>query len=359
MLVHICCSVDSHYFIQELRLAYPKEKIIAYFYDPNIHPYSEYELRFLDVKRSCEKLGIKLYKGKYEYEKWLNAVKGFENEPEKGARCEICFDVRMQDSVKFAKKMKETKLTTTLLTSPKKDLKQLQKALQKECDPFGIEFIAPDFRKNGGTQKQFALAKKEMLYHQDYCGCLYGLKKQKENKNLIDELLSPINAQILPASIEERIALYKKVCDLEKKKNTFEIVREKFLNYRLLSGLVQRDKKAVKSAILFYSHFKNSYTKFTLNGDIKGLYKSTKDEICFLDFEYFNALCKHKFQDFEEIFTRPLKIKQEIKLRQKLFGPYNLSPIIILERINGGKYEIKAKSEIYFDVKEKIVVRKT
>ncbi|TEY29612.1 diacylglucosamine hydrolase like protein, partial [Campylobacter sp. CH185] len=49
MLVHICCSVDSHYFIEELRKTYPDEKIIGYFYDPNIHPLSEYELRFLDV----------------------------------------------------------------------------------------------------------------------------------------------------------------------------------------------------------------------------------------------------------------------------------------------------------------------
>lgn len=359
MLVHICCSVDSHYFIQELRLAYPQERIIGYFYDPNIHPYSEYELRFLDVKRSCDKLGIKLYKGKYEYEKWLNAVKGFEDEPEKGARCEICFDVRMQSSVEFAKKIKETKLTTTLLTSPKKDLEQLQKALQKECELFGIEFIAPDFRKNGGTQRQFALAKKEMLYHQNYCGCLYGLKKQKENKALIDELLCAINGQILPASIEERIILYKKVQKLEKKGVAFELAREKFLNYRLLSGLVKRDKKVLKSAILFYSHFKNSYIKFTLNSRIKGLYKSLKDEINFLDFEYFNALCKNKFKHFEDIFTQPLTVQQEITLRQKLFGPYNLSPIIILEQITPGKYELMAKSEIYFDVKEKIFLQKT
>lgn len=71
MLVHICCSVDSHYFIEELRKTYPDEKIIGYFYDPNIHPLSEYELRFLDVKRSCDKLGIKLYKGEYEYENGL------------------------------------------------------------------------------------------------------------------------------------------------------------------------------------------------------------------------------------------------------------------------------------------------
>ena len=60
MLVHICCAVDSHYFLQKLRTDYPDEKLIGYFYDPNIHPYSEYHLRLLEVRRSCQMLGIEL-----------------------------------------------------------------------------------------------------------------------------------------------------------------------------------------------------------------------------------------------------------------------------------------------------------
>lgn len=56
-----------------------------------------------------------------------------------------------------------------------------------------------------------------MLYHQNYCGCIYGLKKQKQDKNFIDELMSSVNKQILPVSIEARIALYKKVVLWEKK----------------------------------------------------------------------------------------------------------------------------------------------
>ncbi|MDO4674646.1 epoxyqueuosine reductase QueH, partial [Campylobacter sp.] len=314
MLVHICCSVDSHYFVQELKKAYPDEKIIGFFYDPNIHPYSEYELRFLDVKRSCDKLGIRLYKGAYAYEAWLEAVRGYENEPEKGARCEICFDFRMGGSVEFAKKMGEKTLTTTLLTSPKKDLEQLKSALQKECEPYGIEFIAPDFRKNGGTQRQFALAKEAMLYHQNYCGCLYGLLKQKQNKPFIDELMSPINAQILPASIQARIALYKRVRSLEKGGAKFRLEREKFLNYRLLSGLLKRDKRAIKSYILFYSHFKNAASKFRLNEAVRGEFKSVKDELCLWDFDFFNAKCGGKFKNFEDFLARPLSVSREIAL---------------------------------------------
>ncbi|MFQ6342541.1 epoxyqueuosine reductase QueH [Campylobacter sp. VTCC 70190] len=354
MLVHICCSVDSHYFLQELQKAYPKEKLVGFFYDPNIHPYSEYELRFLDVKRSCEKLGVKLYKGEYEYEKWLNAVRGYEDEPEKGARCEICFNFRMGGSVEFAKKLGEKRLTTTLLTSPKKDLEQLKNALQKECEPYGIEFLAPDFRKNGGTQRQFALAKQSQLYHQNYCGCIYGLKKQKQSKAFIDELMSPITRQILPASIEERIRLYKRVKVLEKRGISFTLRREKFLNYRLLSAVLKRDKRVIKSHILFYSHFKNALSKFSLSEHCKGIFQSMKDEICLWDFEYLNAKCKHKFKNFDDFLRRPLSIKQEIALRQKHFAPYNLSPIIVIESLEKGTYELVARSEIYFDSKESI-----
>ncbi|EPP8196853.1 TPA: epoxyqueuosine reductase QueH [Campylobacter lari] len=355
MLVHICCSVDSHYFIQELSKAYPDEKIIGYFYDPNIHPYSEHELRFLDVKRSCDKLGIKLYKGEYEYEKWLESVKGYEDEPEKGARCQICFDFRMHKSVEFAQKIGEKKLTTTLLTSPKKDLEQLKLALQKECDKFGIEFLAPDFRKNGGTQRQFALAKQDMLYHQNYCGCIYALSKQKSQKAFIDELMSPINKQILPSSIEEKIKFYNQVKKLEKKGIKFEIQREKFLNYRLLRALIKQNKQAIKTHVLFYSHFKNSYTKFSILDEGLKHYKSAKDEINLWSFDYFNSLCKMRFKNYEDFLQNPLKIEQEIKIRQKHFGVYDLSPVIIVENIIKGAYEFMAKSEIYFDSKEKIV----
>lgn len=96
MLVHICCSVDSHFFLQKLQLEYPEETLIGFFYDPNIHPFSEYSLRLLDVKRSCQKLGIVLHVGEYDYEGWIEAVRGLENEPEKGKRCLVCFDNRLE-----------------------------------------------------------------------------------------------------------------------------------------------------------------------------------------------------------------------------------------------------------------------
>ena len=103
MLVHICCSVDSHFFLQKLKKIYPNEKLIGFFYDPNIHPYSEYRLRLLDVQRSCDMLGIELIEGEYDFRGWMEAVKGYENEPEKGKRCSICFTDRVEESIKKQK----------------------------------------------------------------------------------------------------------------------------------------------------------------------------------------------------------------------------------------------------------------
>ena len=426
MLVHICCSVDSHFFVSELKRAYPNDELVGFFYDPNIHPHAEYELRYLDVKRSCDKLGVRLYKGSYDFAAWLNATKGFENEPEKGARCELCFDLRLKKAVKFARKIGEKRLTTTLLTSPKKDFAQLENALKKQCEPYGIDFVAPDFRKNGGTQRQFGLAKRAMLYHQNYCGCLFALSLQRQNRAFVDELMSPITRQVLPASILDRMALYKKVMKLEKMGVKFKLVREKFLNYRLLSAKICADKTPIKAHILFYSHFKNGKICFNAasqsieNLGFGRVLRVHKDELIFWDFELLNSLCGGKFKDFGEFLKKPLSAEKEIILRLKFlsifgnlsfenggefgsefycggfesdvkfsgetlknsqnlraenlqilkakiakmridlnasnaFNAYNLSPIIVCEKIPQGRVEITAKSEIYFDTREKIV----
>ena len=131
MLVHICCSIDSHYFLQKLQKDYPNEKLIGFFYNPNIHPYYEYKLRLIDVKRSCKILNIELIEGDYDFVNWMKKVKGFENEPEKGIRCSICFDRRFEITAKKAFDLAEKKFTSTLLMSPKKSIEQLKQSGEK------------------------------------------------------------------------------------------------------------------------------------------------------------------------------------------------------------------------------------
>lgn len=352
MLVHICCSVDSHYFLQRLRQELPNERLIGYFYDPNIHPYSEYMLRFLDVKRSCDKLGIKLICGEYEYEEWLSGTKGLENEPEKGKRCAYCFDFRVGNSAKKACELGEKSITTTLLMSPKKDFTQLTNALKNTVAGTDLEIYAMDFRINGGTNEQFELAKKDKLYHQNYCGCIFGLGKQREAQKLpISELSSEINARILPGSIEERINLYKNVRECEENGISFELKRSYFINYRLLRAYVKFEKMVTSSYFFLYSNFKRENVKFSLakaQDEADGL----RDGVVILSLKRLNELAKTEFKSVNELCKNHLSLELELKLREQICGAFSLNPIIVLDNIMAGKYEIYAKNELYNDSKE-------
>jgi predicted adenine nucleotide alpha hydrolase (AANH) superfamily ATPase len=358
MLVHICCSVDSHYFLQKLQELYPKEKLIGFFYDPNIHPYSEYQLRLLDVQRSCKKLNIPLIEGEYDYKKWLEVVKGFENEPEKGKRCSICFDNRIQNSAKKAKELNQTSLTTTLLTSPKKSIEQLKDVGEKICENYSIKFISPDFRKNGGTQEQFALAKKDNLYHQNYCGCIYALNIQREQQNRFkDELSSTITKQIQPSSIEERLILYKKIIDLEEKNIPFQLKREKFLNYRLKYAYIKENNQILDSYFLAYSTLNRSQSISKIEDKIDNIYYMKKDDIRILSIKTLNNLLGKKYKSTRDLNLNPPKFNEEISLKKKITNiDFSLSCIIIVDKLeSNSKYKIICESEIYPDFREYLI----
>lgn len=359
MLVHICCSVDSHFFLQKLQKLYPEKELIGFFYDPNIHPYSEYQLRLLDVKRSCKKLGIKLIEGEYDFEAWLEAVKGFEDEPEKGKRCTICFDNRLEKTAQKAFELGIKEITTTLLTSPKKSIEQLrQNALHVE-EKYSLHVDTPDFRKDGGTQEQFALAKQDMLYHQNYCGCLFALEVQRENQDrLKDELISPITSQILPSSIEDRIRLYEEVIECEEKDEKFKLKREKFLNYRLLSGLVRKNKKEViPSYIMFYSTLSREFTKGKIEYIEEGIGYFNREEILFLSIDKFNFLLKSSYENVNAMMQNPPSIEDELKVRKELSysSMMSLNPIIIIDNLEEVKFDIIIKSKTYTDIRENLV----
>lgn len=358
MLVHICCSVDSHFFLQKLQELYPDEKLIGFFYNPNIHPYSEYKLRLLDVQRSCKMLGIDLIEGKYNYLGWIEAVRGYENEPEKGARCDICFDNRLEITAKEAIKLKETSITTTLLTSPKKSIEQLKEVGEAIKMKYGVNFIAPDFRKSGGTEEQFVLAKKDMLYHQDYCGCIYALTKQRDmQKKLADELFSPISKQIQPESIDERIKLYKKRIKLEQNGIKYKIVRDKFLNYRLLRAYVLQNKEIISSYFLYFSILKKKFTKFKIEFKIEDIYFANRESIRLVELSAFNKLLKSNYCSIEDIINNPPTIEQELIVRNKIINNlYSLSPIVVVKDIEqNAKYQLYLDAQIYDDTRETLV----
>lgn len=357
MLVHICCSVDSHHFLEKLREDFPTKKLIGFFYDPNIHPYSEYKLRLLDVKQSCDILGIELYEGEYDFEKWLSIVKGLENEPEKGDRCTVCFDTRLEVSAKKAKELGCTQFTTSLLISPKKSQEKLEIIGHKLALEYGLEFVFKDYRSGNGMELQSKAVKENKLYRQNYCGCLFGLTAQRLGQNkLLDEMISPITNQILPESIEERIELYKKRNKFQKENKEFKIIKERFLNYRILSGLITVDKKVIPSYFLGYSTLKNKKTSGQIEYTLNNISYLNRDETKLITLEYFNFLGKTNFQNIYELTKNPLLFEKEIEIRNLISKSFfDISCIVIVDTIPKGKIEISLQSEIFDDVREIII----
>jgi predicted adenine nucleotide alpha hydrolase (AANH) superfamily ATPase len=352
LLVHICCAVDSHYFLEKLQEEFPNEKMVGFFYDPNIHPYNEYRLRYLDVEYSCKKLGIELLEGPYNLEEWLKKVKGLENEPEKGDRCTVCFDDRLEVSVKKAIELGHDKFTTSLLISPKKSQDKLEKIGASLQEKYNCEFIFRDYRSGSGTQIQGEVVKENSLYRQNYCGCLFGLTQQREQqKKIMDEMFSPISNQILPESIESRLELYKKRDELEEKKIPYKIIKQRFLNYRILSGKLKIDKKIVPSYFLCYSTLnrKIDYEK----DEVAYL---NRDEVKVLSLNIFNEIGNSSYKCVKDLIFNPPTFESELNIRQKITqNPYGLSTIVVIDEIIDGKYEIDLDAKIYEDVKEVII----
>ncbi len=357
MLVHICCSVDSHYFLQKLQNEYPNEKLTGFFYDPNIHPYSEYYLRLLDVKRSCKMLGIDLIEGEYDVENWLEVVRGLEHEPEKGVRCSVCFDRRFEVSAKQAADMGEKSFTSTLLTSPKKSLKQLQSAGDALAQKYGIAFVAPDYRKASGTQEQNILAKEDALYRQDYCGCMFGLNIQRDQQQKIaDELFVPVSKQIQPESIESRVKMYEKRWKLEEEKKPYKIVKQRFLNWRLKMGLLRVKKEVIPAHFLPYSTIKGEYTRGKIEYEINGLHAMNRDEVKFITLQQYNRVLETQYTTISSLIFDPPLFEEEVALRSRLgLSAYDLSAILVVESIPANKIEILLQSSIYSDVKESLL----
>ena len=299
-------------------------------------------------------LGIQLLEGDYDVDNWIKLVRGFENEPEKGERCAICFDRRFEVTAQKAADMGERTFTSTLLTSPKKSLKQLKYSGDTLAKKFNIAFIAPDYRKASGTQEQNIMAKEDALYRQDYCGCFFALNIQRDQqKKLADELFSPISQQIQPESIEARIELYEKRWTLEDENQKYKIVKERFLNWRQIHGQLRIKKQTVPSHFLPLSTIRNEYSRGKIDLQIGDLHYMNRDEIKFITLKTYNKLLNKNYQDIYQLIYNTPSFEEELKLRHQLISnPYDLSSILVVEEIPTQKLEITYKSHIYEDVKE-------
>ncbi len=174
ILLHACCATCAAYVLEKLESDFSP---VIYYFNPNIHPQKEYTLRRNELYRYALKKNIPFFEEKYLPEDWLNSVKGLENEPERGLRCENCFRFRLEKTALFALKNNIRTFTTTLTISPHKNSKMILEIGKNIAENQNIIFHAEDFKKRNGFKMTMEIAKKETFYRQNYCGCVYSQPK--------------------------------------------------------------------------------------------------------------------------------------------------------------------------------------
>ncbi|MCD6363435.1 MAG: epoxyqueuosine reductase QueH [Synergistetes bacterium] len=177
VLLHICCAPDATYPFLELSKEF--ETIIGYFYGSNIHPIEEYERRKEALVKLSREWKFTVIFERYDPESWVKEMKGLEKEPEGGKRCEKCFRLQLERTALKAKELGIEAFTTTLTISPHKDVVLINSLGKEIAEKTGLKFIERIFRKKNGFKKSVELSKKSNLYRQNYCGCIFSIRKEE------------------------------------------------------------------------------------------------------------------------------------------------------------------------------------
>ena len=164
-----CCAPCSCAVIE--KLAKEQVDFTVVFYNPNIRPKTEYLKRRDENERVCHQYGINFGELEYDNERWCALTKGLENEPERGHRCDICFEMRLKRVMEYAKSNGYNAVASVLGASRWKDLNQVNRAAQRASEQTGVPYLEIEARKNGMQERRLDLIKELELYNQQYCGC--------------------------------------------------------------------------------------------------------------------------------------------------------------------------------------------
>jgi predicted adenine nucleotide alpha hydrolase (AANH) superfamily ATPase len=175
VLLHSCCAPCSGEVMEAI--AASGIEFAIYFYNPNIHPREEYELRKQENIRFAEKHSIPFVDADYDTENWFQRVKGLEWEPERGARCTMCFDMRFERTALYAHEHGFPVITSCLGISRWKNLEQINGCGVRAAARYpGMTYWEFNWRKKGGAHRMLEISKEEEFYQQEYCGCIYSLR---------------------------------------------------------------------------------------------------------------------------------------------------------------------------------------
>lgn len=177
MLLHSCCGPCSTQVIEVLKNDFD---LTIYYYNPNIDTEEEFLHRLNEEKRYCKEVGIDVIEDGYNPDDFECRIKGLEKEKEGGARCAVCFRLRLEKTAVKARELGFDCFGTTLTVSPHKNsvvINAIGKAVEQQE---GVEFIEGNYKKQDGYKKSIELSKKFNLYRQNYCGCKYAKNYQEE-----------------------------------------------------------------------------------------------------------------------------------------------------------------------------------
>ncbi len=181
LLLHSCCAPCSGETMEAM-LASDIDFTI-FFYNPNIHPQKEYDLRKEENIRFAEKHGVPFIDADYDTDNWFARARGLENEPERGARCTACFDMRFERTALYAHEHGFKVITSSLGISRWKDMAQINgcgiRAAARYPDMIYWDY---NWRKKGGSARMIEISKRENFYQQEYCGCVYSLRDTNRHR---------------------------------------------------------------------------------------------------------------------------------------------------------------------------------
>ncbi len=176
VLLHACCAPCSSAIVEWLLNHQVRPTI--FYYNPNIFPRQEYDIRKEESKRHAESLGVTWIDGDYDHDGWLNGICGLEDEPERGRRCEQCFTLRLMATAQKARALGIRYFATTLASSRWKSLEQIERAGRRAQESVeDTVFWAQNWRKGGLQERRNQLLREYDFYNQQYCGCEFSFRQ--------------------------------------------------------------------------------------------------------------------------------------------------------------------------------------
>jgi predicted adenine nucleotide alpha hydrolase (AANH) superfamily ATPase len=175
LLLHSCCAPCSGEVMEAL--LFSKINFSIFFYNPNIHPLQEYEIRKKENIAFADKHAIPFIDADYDKDNWFLRIKGLEQEPERGKRCSLCFDMRFERTALYAYEHGFPIISSSLGISRWKDMNQINDSGIRAAARYSpLSYWTYNWRKDGGAARMYEIAKQEQFYQQEYCGCVYSLR---------------------------------------------------------------------------------------------------------------------------------------------------------------------------------------